>query len=1109
MPASMGTFPRRRRRPGLLLPLAGALFLLSLSDHMHMPCVLASSAASTPSPPVRPPPAGAAVGGQLDDGGEGALNNPLTEGGSGDIHIDEGSVATSDAPINNEGTPVAPAEGATDVALPPQQNVGAPLIDDAAAAMASAAFGGYEIGQGRPAVRTSAAPPANKQTNQGNSGGGGGWFGKILGGNKQNEQNTQTAAAPQRAGPGTLPPPPPPPPPANGKAGGAVKSTPWRGQQQQPGGNYYPNNNQYGYDNNGYADPNAAYQNLLLELDESTLREMTMTHQIHNLTAHISTLTSESDTLVAKIDVLTERLADSESNWNFVHNRNLELDANCTALTKLVAELQEQVNSYEGRVGELQGAKGEDESNIQELRAELRKATDELEKLACLVETERFEAEKSTYLEELKRKQAQKRKKKRGFWAWLFGWDGNAKGSKDLMDGEATERHRAAQELARSTLLHALQTERSNVEELESAVATLQRNNSAIVDVVSSRDSLITELNDRVAVFEDDKMVLKAALRQLQLEMKEEAPKTQQLVDDLDAAREREEQLRGEMEELMLDQEAEREEWEGKMAEMTQEQNATQEELDLISLYVDQLEDRLANFAIARKELDVREKEVARLETEAKQYEEEAGAHKAAVDELERESGETKALLDDLVKERADTRIKIGGLNAEIDEWKKRLDEAERRNAETKSVAARQLFLRVEEEKAAWNENAARQLEEDKRVWQTQKEQELRQLLEHERANWESQSAQEMAVRLGREQSTLTEEFEGRLQQQKAELEGSLGQEWSAKLDQQRMEMESQYQDDLQGRIEDARAAWEEAKERELSQRLEEERTLWESRVEAARKENNGLPSAALEGEVERAAAKVYARLEDSGFSFGSETGEASPPVDPALKKLLFGGEADSETQTMDEGSETEDMSEEAPDDMYDKRPLPEQRDVAPKRSVPFRAMRKAFSRATGLHGLITPSTVQLRQREMRKRQKGKPRPRTSGYSKRNDDEEDNKGVEDANDSGAMVPEDGEDASNVAADGSSQAAMNGDSEGGMSSHPASGYSEQRYEDGAGQWGEDMASNDAWGSQHASAVDGLDAEGFASSSWGAGPAGEGGNLPEPPPLPEMDDPLFRG
>ena len=90
--------------------------------------------------------------------------------------------------------------------------------------------------------------------------------------------------------------------------------------------------------------------------------------------------------------------------------------------------------------------------------------------------------------------------------------------------------------MAKSTLLQALQLERGSVHELEAAVASLQQNNSAISEMVESRDSIIDELNSRIAVFEEDKVVLKAALRQLQKEIKEEAPKAQKLLDDLAAA---------------------------------------------------------------------------------------------------------------------------------------------------------------------------------------------------------------------------------------------------------------------------------------------------------------------------------------------------------------------------------------------------------------------------------------------------------------------------------------------------------------------------------------------------------------------------------------------
>ncbi len=90
--------------------------------------------------------------------------------------------------------------------------------------------------------------------------------------------------------------------------------------------------------------------------------------------------------------------------------------------------------------------------------------------------------------------------------------------------------------MAKSTLLRALQSERGNVHELEAAVMSLQQNNSAISEMVESRDSIIDELNNRIAVFEEDKVVLKAALRQLQKEIKDEAPKAQTLMDDLSKA---------------------------------------------------------------------------------------------------------------------------------------------------------------------------------------------------------------------------------------------------------------------------------------------------------------------------------------------------------------------------------------------------------------------------------------------------------------------------------------------------------------------------------------------------------------------------------------------
>ena len=49
----------------------------------------------------------------------------------------------------------------------------------------------------------------------------------------------------------------------------------------------------------------------------------------------------------------------------------------------------------------------------------------------------------------------------------------------------------------------------------EEMVAFLQLNTTALLDVVEILDALVGELNDRVAMFEEDRRVLESALRQL------------------------------------------------------------------------------------------------------------------------------------------------------------------------------------------------------------------------------------------------------------------------------------------------------------------------------------------------------------------------------------------------------------------------------------------------------------------------------------------------------------------------------------------------------------------------------------------------------------------
>lgn len=226
------------------------------------------------------------------------------------------------------------------------------------------------------------------------SSGGGGWFGKILGKGSSSDAEKNVATTGEIKN--EIPPPPPPPPLQRQQANnhqqqnvGSIKQPPPHQKQQLPQ-NYNSYNSNYPPYNppSSYIDP-SAYQNLLYELDESTLREMTLTHQLHNISAYVDTLTSESENLIMRIDVLTERLADTNANFNFVHNRNLELEKNCTQLTAIVDSLSEEITGYESKITGMDEDKVESEKMLGELRSELRKVTDELEKLACLVEVRR------------------------------------------------------------------------------------------------------------------------------------------------------------------------------------------------------------------------------------------------------------------------------------------------------------------------------------------------------------------------------------------------------------------------------------------------------------------------------------------------------------------------------------------------------------------------------------------------------------------------------------------------------------------------------------------------------------------------------------------------
>ena len=889
----------------------------------------------------------------------------------------------------------------------------------------------------------SAATKSNGAGSDHGSGGEGGWFGKILGGKKHHNSNhlnhdrqASLAAISSEDSPeaisatatitGVFPPPPPPPPIDTAAMKQQVPPFPPNthdnhGYHYDSNSYYSPNlhphaSNNYNYnmygDNPTYADPNN--NDLAKALDESTLREMTLTHQLHNLTSLHASLTAECESLTLRIDVLTERLADTTSNLNFVHNRNLEYVANCTSLLSQVAALEKKVVDKEEEADHLRVQQKEDAAQLGEVRTELRRVTDELEQLACLVEKERFQEEGESLRMNKVQKQAYKRKRKVGFWARLFGFDhGDIKRSVPAAP-DMEERHRAARDLARSSLLHALQNERANVEELESNLATLQRNNSALAQVVDSRDSLVKELNDRVAVFEEDKMVLKAALRQLQLEIREEEPRTEELARRLDEAQQREELLSNENEDNARKWEEERIELEGTVEDLQRDRNNTKEQLELIELYVDQLEDRLAGFALARKELEVKEAECKSLQEDGAAKAEEVKALMLQVEEL-------KPLLEDLMEERTRSQAsiqtlteRVNELKDQIKEWKARLVDTEQRNDDLKSQSTRQLFLVVEEGK--------QKIEEERLQWEKKKELELQQILEQKQQSWEVRSASDWKRRLAQEKT----EFERQLEEQRRKIKLVLEQEHEARMERHSTDLRACCEAEAQRKLDEERLSWD--------ARLREEKKTWESEAlhaaaiaaaaEAAAvtsrcaEEDTALKAQmreAMEQKVERAAEKVYTRLEQNGLSYGgSVTAMADfSPCSSALevvRKGLLSGNTPSEAEDEDSGgerndkrSEIEDRSRNADDVLsiykdkgdenqlesstllsksnsdhddrvevnYSSSSVPfqtqrqqQQFSTKARSGVPLRAMRKVFSRVTGLHGLITPSTMQLRRQQ-------------------------------------------------------------------------------------------------------------------------------------------------
>mmetsp|Transcript_21968 Transcript_21968/g.50079 ORF Transcript_21968/g.50079 Transcript_21968/m.50079 type:complete len:219 (-) Transcript_21968:261-917(-) len=163
--------------------------------------------------------------------------------------------------------------------------------------------------------------------------------------------------------------------------------------------------------------------------------------------------------------------------------------------------------------------------------------------------------------------------------------------------------HRPPAPQPKKTLTSALCRERQSVYDLEEALEISTAKASALQDVVASRDAVVSELNDRIAVFEEDKGVLKAALRQLQVDLREEmGPKAKATEELIEMLKKEAEILQQENEVLCAQYEEREVKLRCQLDEAELEGETLQERATEAESYARMLEDRMADAAAVRRE---------------------------------------------------------------------------------------------------------------------------------------------------------------------------------------------------------------------------------------------------------------------------------------------------------------------------------------------------------------------------------------------------------------------------------------------------------------------------------------------------------------------------
>jgi chromosome segregation ATPase len=157
------------------------------------------------------------------------------------------------------------------------------------------------------------------------------------------------------------------------------------------------------------------FQSMQREIEDRIASEHDLIQQIQNLTASLATFAQREDLHVRQLDVLTERVMDAEAAAASERNELLEYRANCTELGRTIATMQDELEEWKNRCEILTEQHERDEERGKEIQETLKERDSEVEELASSIETARLSTEREKYFA------ARQAKKKRGFFAWLFG----------------------------------------------------------------------------------------------------------------------------------------------------------------------------------------------------------------------------------------------------------------------------------------------------------------------------------------------------------------------------------------------------------------------------------------------------------------------------------------------------------------------------------------------------------------------------------------------------------------------------------------------------------------------------------------------------------------